>query len=90
MEDLPVEVQVVRAHFIPALPCVSSDLLVSEDTTQGRHVSRSLIAVVSFRFSVKDAEEIVVRSSDDFTDGGKKLRKKKSVVANNKSYLHLL
>jgi len=76
MEDLPVEVQVVRAHFIPALSCVGSDLLVSEDTTQGRHVPRSFIAVVFFGLSVTDAEEVVVRSSDDFTDGARVKGKK--------------
>lgn len=86
VQDLPVEVQVVCAHFVTALPRVGRDLLVPENSPQGRHVARCLVAVVPFRLSVKDAEEIIVCSRDYFTDK-KKVKETLTKLTNYKKNL---
>ena len=67
MQDLPVEVQAVHAHLVLPLPARGRDTLVAQDAPQGAHVPGGLVAVVCAGLAVKDPEEVVVSSCDNFT-----------------------
>ncbi len=81
VEDLPIKVQVIHAHFILPSPARGRDPLVLEDLPQGTHVPRSFVAVVAARLSVKDTKEVVVGTGDDLS--GKELRKGGGVLTNH-------
>ena len=67
VEDLSVEVQILCADFISALPCIGHDPLVVQDAPQGTHVPGRLVAVVAVGLAAKNPKEIIIRSCDDFT-----------------------
>ena len=67
MEDLSVEVQILCADFISALPCIGHDPLVVQDAPQGTHVPGRLVAVVAVGLPAKNPKEIIIHSCDDFT-----------------------
>ena len=70
MENLSVKVQTIHADFVFSFSTCGCDSLMSQNLPQGTHVPRRFIAVLVARLSVKDPEEIVVRTSDDFSGKG--------------------
>ncbi len=68
MKDLPVEIQVVYTHFVLAFPSRRGYLLVTKDPTKCCHISRGFIAVVLVGLTVKDSKEVIIGSSDYFTN----------------------
>ena len=67
MENLPIKVQAINSNFVFPLSTCWSDSLVSQNLTEGGHVTGRLVAVVITHLPVKDPEEIVVSTTDDLS-----------------------